>query len=68
MKNAAKVRLLRGIAELAGGALCLLPAIIMFSMNPTVIVRSGICVLGFLVLTGNGVVSIIKSRQIRRFR
>ena len=68
MKDAGKARLRRGIAELAGGAICLLIVVIMFAANPTVIVLPRLFVLGFLVLTGNGIVDIMKGRQIARFR
>ena len=69
MRATARVQLFRGIAELAGGALCLGGLILIFSIGRRPpIFPLGIAVLGFIVLVADGLLSLIRSRRIAGFR
>jgi len=69
MKDTSRVCVLRGIAKLAGGALCLLALVTTFlvSRRPGIL-GSFLFLLGFITLTVDGFVSLIRSRRIARFR
>jgi hypothetical protein len=69
MKDTSRVCILRGIAELFGGALCLLALVAMFyvSRRPGFIGLS-LFLFGFITLTADGLVSLMRSRRIARFR
>jgi hypothetical protein len=68
MKGVAHIRLLRGIAELTGGALCLLAIISTFAFLRPGFIALCLFMLGFMTLTADGLVSILNSRKIRRFK
>jgi len=67
MKDVARARLFRGVLEIAGGALCLLALIITLAFSPFLF-GLFLFTLGFITLTADGIVSILKSRKIRQFR
>jgi hypothetical protein len=68
MKYSARIRLVRALAELGGGALCLFALISQFVFLRTTFGGTGASVLGFMFLTTDGLVSLMKSRKIRQFR
>jgi uncharacterized membrane protein HdeD (DUF308 family) len=67
MKDVARARMLRGLFELVGGGFCLLAVIVTLAFSPFLF-GLFLFVLGFIVLTADGIVSILKSRKIRRFK
>ena len=67
MKDTSRIYLLRGIAEIVVGFICaLIVLLVMFSMSP----RIGLAylVLGFIVLTSDGIYRLFQSRKISKFR
>ena len=68
MSGVAHIRFLRGIVELVGGVLCLLALISTFAFLRPGFGAPYLFVLGFMILTSDGVVSLLKSRKIRRFK
>lgn len=67
MKDVGRTRMLRGVLELTAGALCLLALIATLAFSPFLF-GLFLFVLGFITLTADGIVSILKSRKIRQFR
>jgi len=67
MKYTAQVCALRGIAELIGGAVCLLTLISTLFLSRRFTAVSWV-VLGFMVLATDGLLSLMRSRRIARFR
>ena len=69
MRDTSRICFLRGIAELVGGALCLLALVAMLyiSRRPGFLGLS-LFLLGFIMLTVDGIASFIRSRRIARFR
>ena len=69
MKDTSRVCVLRGIAGLAGGALCLLALVAMLYVSPRPgFIGLSLFLLGFMTLTADGFVSLMRSRRIARFR
>ena len=66
MKDTSKVYAFRGIAELIAGALCAIAAIVMLLAAP--IIWLGPPVLGFFLLTADGISRLLRSRQIAKFK
>ena len=66
MKDTSRVCYLRGAAELSGGIVCLAIIVCMFSAG--ISIRLGALVLGFMMLTTDGIVRCIRGRRIGRFR
>jgi hypothetical protein len=67
MKDTSRVYILRSLAELVGGILCLLAFVSMLFIGPMRILI-GVLLVGFMTLTAHGVVSLIRSRRIAKFR
>jgi hypothetical protein len=67
MKGVAHVRFLRGVVELIGGLLCVLALIGTMSFSP-ILYGLFLFAFGFITLTADGIVSILKSRKIRQFK
>ena len=68
MKQTAQRALLRGIAELCGGVLCLLSLLVtLFFMRPSFGALS-LFLLGFMLLTADGLVSILRSEKPHQFK
>ena len=65
MKDTARVRALRGCAELVVAGLCLL--LLLFFRVPGIF-GLGLLLLGFMTLTTDGILSLLRSKQIARFR
>jgi hypothetical protein len=68
MKDTARVRVLRAIAELAGGALCLIALVATFLFPRRGFSGIGLFILGFIGLTADGIVSLVRARRITKFR
>ena len=69
MKDTSRVYFLRGFAELAGGALCLLALVaVLYFSRWLGFIRLGLFLLGFMTLTVDGAVSLMRSKRIARFR
>jgi hypothetical protein len=67
MTRTARSRLLRGFAELGAGAMCLLALIAALAFTHSSFGALSMFLLGFMLLTVDGVGSIIRSRKIRKF-
>ena len=67
MTQTARSRLLRGFAELGAGAMCLLALIAALAFTQPSFVALSMFLLGFMLLTVDGVGSIIRSKKIRKF-
>ncbi len=67
MKDTSRVCVLRGVAELGGGMLCMLAIILMFAISKFPLLLS-VLLLGFMTLTADGLASLARSRKIARFR
>lgn len=69
MQNTARRRAGRGLAELCGGGLCMLALVLkMFISTRPFLGGTGILVLGFITLSADGIYSLMRSRQLARFR
>lgn len=69
MKDTARVCVLRGVAELVGAAVCLLClAAMLWFAGQLGLFRIGIFLVGFMALTTDGIINLMRSRQIRRFQ
>ena len=69
MKDTSRLHFVCGLAELGGGALCMLGLVVQLS----VIYRPGFLslgafVLGFIALSTDGIVNLIRGRQLAKFR
>src|SRR5262245_9614314 len=64
MKDASRVRALRGLAELVGGALCLIAFVSLLSIGRL----SFLLLFGFMALTADGMFNFTRSRRIANFR
>lgn len=68
MKLTARRNQIRGLVELLGGVLCLLALLAtLFFLRPTFVPMS-LFLLGFMLLTADGVISILRSRTISQFK
>jgi hypothetical protein len=68
MQKTARNSFLRGLAELFAGALCLLALLAtLFFLRPSFGALS-LFLLGFMLLTADGLVSVMRSRKIRQFK
>jgi len=69
MKDTSRVCVLRGIAELVGGALCLLALVAVLHISPKPgFIGLSLFLLGFITLTADGFVSLMRSRRIAKCR
>jgi hypothetical protein len=69
MKDTSRVYALRGMAELIGAAMCLVAFLAnTFLFRRVPLVLPGLFVLGFMTLTANGFVSLMRSRRMAKFR
>ena len=69
MRDTSRICVLRGLVELGGGVLCLLALVSVFliTSRPPFLTLS-LFLLGFMTLTVDGLVSLVRSRKIARFR
>jgi hypothetical protein len=69
MKDTSRACVLRGLAEMCGGAACLLAVVAVFAIatRPPFFPLT-LLVLGFITLTADGLVSLSRSRRFARFR
>jgi hypothetical protein len=68
MKQTARMRLVRGLAELGGGILCMISLVTALALTRPSIGALCMFMFGFMVLTADGVASLMKSNDIRRFK
>jgi hypothetical protein len=68
MKGASRTRLVRGVGELGGAALCLLALIATMCFLTPSFTGLSLLLFGFMILTADGLISILQSRRIGRFR
>lgn len=68
MKDTSQVCVLRGIAELVGGGLCLLALVATLCFRRPGFMGLSLFLVGSITLISDGVVSLIRSRRIARFR
>jgi hypothetical protein len=69
MRSMAAIYALRGLCELVGAFLCLLTitALLFTRHPPTSFALSGL-VMGFMILTPDGITRLLRSRQLAKFR
>jgi hypothetical protein len=69
MKDTSRVYGLRGMMELIGAAICLAPLLAyIFLFRKIPLIFPGLCLLGFMTLTADGFISLMRSRRTSKFQ